>query len=421
MTASALDARIAGPFGHRFRSELARNSAQFPLANILLEALQEGWRILLAPDLYVLVVAALVQAWFITRREGRPLARLVGNLAGPAVYTVVEAAIEGPAFFGAPNHVAYWAFGAAIGMLQWGQAIALPRPAAFMLVAESVVRACILFVMYGIFEVLTAAEPFTWRGFLADPSHVFIALATLILGVSAGLESRVARDYLALLRTTSAQLRRYSEWLLGAELLERVIADPAALTLARRERSVLFMDIRGFTAWSERRAPEVVVQALNEYYAAAEPVLRGHGAIKVKLSADEVLAVFTTARAAVECAQALRERAAGALARHGLAAGIGIHAGPVVEGLLGSEGVQAYDVVGDTVNTAKRIESAAAGGEVLASGALLALVEPTPDLGPPRAVVAKGKQEPIEVHPVLAAAEGPVAAAPRSAAVAPEA
>lgn len=161
------------------------------------------------------------------------------------------------------------------------------------------------------------------------------------------------------------------------------------------------MDIRGFTAWSERCAPETVVQALNAYYAAAEPVLRRHAAIKLKFSADEVLAVFAAPADAVACAGALRETTHDVLSRWSLRAGIGLHAGPVVEGLLGSEGVKGYDVVGDTVNTAKRIESAAGGDEVLVSGALLQLLPGGVAVGPRRDLVAKGKQAPLEVYPLL--------------------
>jgi adenylate cyclase len=399
-TPSVLDARIAGSFRHRFWQELLRNSAQFPIANLLLELLLEGWPILLAPDAYVLVAAALAQAWVITTLgHTRAAYALLGNLVGPAAYTAVESLFEGGGFFAAPNHVAYWYFGAAIGLLQWAALAAPMRLRPLLLVAESVVRAAILLAMYMIFETLSGAGAFSWRGFFADPSHVFIALATLILGLSTGLESRAGQAYLHLLRETSTQLKRYSQWLLGADLLERVLDDPAALSLARRTRCVLFMDIRGFTAWSERSSPEAVVQALNGYYAAAEPVLREHGAIKVKLSADEVLGVFAAAPDAVACALALRTRVAAALAPCGLGAGIGVHAGPVVEGLVGSAGVKGYDVIGDTVNTAKRIEGAAAAGEVLVSGEVAALTAGV-RTGERRDLVAKGKQVPIEVYPL---------------------
>ena len=400
---STLDARIDGSFGHRFWQELFRNSGQFPIANLLLKLLIEGPEIFLAPDIYVLVAAALTQSWVIARHQhSRSPRPFIGNLVGPAAYTAVESLIEGAAFFSAPNHIAYWCFAVAVGALQWARLHA-PHAAVggALVVAESMVRASILFVMYAIFEVLTSAKAYSVEAFFGDPSHVFIALATLFLGLYAGLESRAAQGFLDLLRETSSQLKRYSEWLLGAELLERVIADPAALSLARRERTVLFMDIRGFTAWSERCAPETVVQALNEYYAAAEPVLRRHDAIKLKFSADEVLAVFAEPRQAVACALELRARIAAALSRWSLAAGAGIHAGPVVEGLLGSEGVKGYDVIGDTVNTAKRIEGAAAGQEVLVSGAMVPALDRGVQLGPQREVVAKGKEAPIPVYPLL--------------------
>lgn len=190
-SASALDARIAGSFRHRFGQELLRNSAQFPIANLLLEMLLEGWRILLAPDMYVLVAAALLQAWVITRLGGwPPVWRLVGNLVGPASYSAVEYLFEGAQFLASPNHVAYWCFGLALGLLQWTGRAAPGRLAGALLVAEHIVRTSILFAMYAIFEVVTGTQPFTPAGFFADGSHVFIALATVILGCSAALESR---------------------------------------------------------------------------------------------------------------------------------------------------------------------------------------------------------------------------------------
>jgi len=399
---SALDARLAGSFRQRYAQELFRNSGQFPLANLLLEILLEGPALFLAPDVYVLMSAALLQAWTLTRWEhtDKPR-RILGNLVGPAAYTLVEAAIEGADFFSAPNHIAYGCFALAIGTLQALRWRARWPARGFLVVAEDLVRAAILFVMYTIFEALSDAAAFSLKGFFADPAHVFIGLATLILGISAGLESLSAQGYLERLRATSAQLKRYSEWLLGRELLDRVIEDPSALSLARRERSLLFMDIRGFTAWSERCAPETVVQVLNEYYAAAEPVLREHGAIKLKFTADEVLGVFAAPRQAAACALALRTRAGEVLARRNLAAGIGVHAGPVVEGLLGSAGVQGYDVIGDSVNTAKRIEGAADGGEVLVSEAVRAALDAATPLGERREVVAKGKEAPVAVYLLL--------------------
>ena len=399
---SALDSRIAGSFRNRYEQELFRNSGQFPIANLLLELLLEGPAVFLAPDIYTLIGAMLLQAWALTRWEHTPEPRrFLGNLVGPAAYTAIEACFEGTKFFAMPNHIAYWGFAAAVGALQAARSRTKPGAGAGVLVVlENVVRAAILFAMYAIFESLSDGTQFSAAAFFADRVHVFIALATLILGISVGLAALSEYRYLGLLRETSTQLQRYSEWLLGKDLLERVIADPEALSMVRRERAVLFMDIRSFTAWAERCTPETVVQALNAYYAAAEPVLRRHDAIKLKFSADEILGVFPDARQAVACARELRECAREALSPSGLMAGIGVHSGPVVEGLLGSAGMMGYDVIGDTVNTAKRIESAAGGGEVLVSDSVRAALDSATALGERREVVAKGKEMPIEVYPL---------------------
>ncbi|MBE0621143.1 MAG: adenylate/guanylate cyclase domain-containing protein [Burkholderiales bacterium] len=399
---SALDSRISGSFRNRFEQELFRNSGQFPIANLLLELLLEGPAVFLAPDVYTLIGAMLLQAWVLTRWKNTAPRRFLGNLVGPAAYTAVEACFEGWEFFAAPNHIAYWIFAIAIGALQAARSRAGPGPAAGVLVVlENVVRAAILFVMYAIFELLVDGTQFSAAAFFADRAHLFIGLATLILGISVGLAALSEYGYLALLRETSTQLQRYSEWLLGRDLLERVIANPEALTMVRRERAILFMDIRGFTAWSERRSPETVVQALNGYYQAAEPVVWRHGAIKMKFSADEVLAVFAEPRQAAACAMELRTQTRQALSSWELGAGIGVHSGPVVEGLLGSSGIKGYDVIGDTVNTAKRIEGAAGGGEALVSESVRAALDPGTPLGERRELVVKGKEAPLAVYPLL--------------------
>jgi class 3 adenylate cyclase len=73
----------------------------------------------------------------------------------------------------------------------------------------------------------------------------------------------------------------------------------------------------------------------------------------------------------------------------------------VVEGLLGSAGIKGYDVIGDTVNTAKRIEGAAGGGEVLVSQAMRAALDAASAFGARRELVVKGKEAPLEVYPLL--------------------
>ena len=391
-----LDAAIEGSPRTRFFLELFGNSAIFPIANAILELLlEEGYGYFRSPDFWGLVIASLLQAAVLSRRAGRE--RLAGNLVGPAVYTAIETSLEGLAFFEAPHHIAYWGFGLAIGALQQARTYSPPRAAHVLLVVESVVRSTILFAMYAIYEILsTPATERAAKPFFDDPSHVFIAWAVGLLGIVAGLTAVTGERYLAMLRSVSRQLRVYSEWFFGRPLLAQAMGDPASLALARRDRAIVFMDVRGFTRWSETQAPESVVDALNAYYLNAEAVFERHVPVRFKFNADEVMAVFAELRDALAAARELAAGAARALAPVGLGAGVGVHYGPVIEGVMGAREVKAYDVLGDTVNTAKRIEGAAAAGEILLSDAVATRIPP--EVRITREIAAKGKSAPLRVH-----------------------
>jgi class 3 adenylate cyclase len=223
---------------------------------------------------------------------------------------------------------------------------------------------------------------------------LFVALLSVV-----GRADRIITIRTDELRKLSAQLKTYSEWFFGKDLLEKVLADSNVLSLARRERTVMFMDIRGFTAWSESRSPEEVVGMLNRYYHASETIFKQHGAIKFKFSADEAMAVFARAAQATTAALDLRDAVKSLLADSDLGAGIGLHTGALVEGLLGSDEAKFYDVIGDTVNTAKRIEGNAIRAEVLASDDTRKLLGTKFSIGQARQVAAKGKGE-LTVYPI---------------------
>lgn len=402
-SASSLETRITGSFITRFWLELFGNSAHFPIVNILLELLLESPQdYLFKPGLYVNIAASLVQAYWLTRWQtaSHPL-RVVGNLIGPALYTLVEVILEGPGFFAAPHHLGYWGFALVIGILQ---TLRLRMPSVFsatLIVIENVVRTLILFFVYAIFEIgHDLTQPALLSTFFSDASHQFIGLATLLLGVSLGIANLTADRYQTLLRETSARLKTYSEWLLGRDLLGQTFTNPSALGLTRRQRAVLFMDIRNFTRWSETQAPEAVVALLDGYYQTSETVLAGYETIKIKLSADEVMAVFATTDTAVRAALDLRAQLNPAFKKDGLGVGIGLHFGPLVEGLLGSTGVKFYDVIGDTVNTAKRIEGAAESGEVLISEDIRSMSAGKFRIGAGREISAKGKENLLMVYAV---------------------
>ncbi len=203
--------KITGSFPARFWLEMFGNSAHFPIANILLEFLiEKPLDYLRAPDLYASIIASMIQAYWLTRWKDTPYPRRFwGNLIGPALYTLVESLVEGPRFFVAPHHLAYWVVALAVGVLQEVR----PHPpvifSAFIIVIENIVRTTIIFFMYVIFETYTNnAQTSSLSVFLSDTSHRFIALAVLFLGVSIGLANLTADRYQRLL---AEEARRKNE------------------------------------------------------------------------------------------------------------------------------------------------------------------------------------------------------------------
>src|SRR5581483_4398319 len=372
-------------FQERFWSEFFGNSAHFPVANFLFEILVEGVMYLRAPDLYILLLGSLVQSYWLTRWQTTAAPRRFwGNLIGVAVYSIIEVLWEGAEFFLNPNHLAYWFFSLGIGILQTLQTRLPRRFLAPLIVSESIFRTSILFVMYALFEFYAnPAQTRSLNAFFADTSHQFIALVVLFVGLILGLAHWTLERYWHLLSEARVQLARYSEWLLGHDLLTHAMRDPTILEQARRERTVLFMDIRGFTAWSETQPPESVAKLLNQYYQLSENILSVYDTLKFKFSADEVMGIFPTPHIALRAVMALHAQRRECLMPFGLGVGIGIHTGVLVEGLVGSANVKFFDVVGDTVNTAKRIESAA-----------------TAPVIAPREISIKGKSSPLQVWSV---------------------
>lgn len=136
--------------------------------------------------------------------------------------------------------------------------------------------------------------------------------------------------------------------------------------------SVLFCDLRGFTAFAERTAPGDVVTALNEFFGAMTTCVRACDGFVDKFIGDAVLVVFglfdgtdkaaTGAAAALRCARAMREKVgelntARTLAgQPPLAVAVSVHTGEVLAGRIGAEDRHEYTVIGDTVNVAARLQ-----------------------------------------------------------------
>ena len=136
----------------------------------------------------------------------------------------------------------------------------------------------------------------------------------------------------------------------------------------RRQVTLLFSDIRGFTALSETRSPEDVVAMLNDYFSMQVGVIFKHGGALDKFIGDAIMAFWGAplddakhAEHAIEAALEMYEQVCEFKRKMGetglmFDVGIGLHSGPAVVGLIGSEQRREYTAIGDTVNLASRIE-----------------------------------------------------------------
>lgn len=175
---------------------------------------------------------------------------------------------------------------------------------------------------------------------------------------------------------------------------------------AEADIAVLFADVRGSTRLGERLGPSGFAALMNRFYQAATNVLIAHDAIVDKMVGDEVMALFITGycgseyrRLATQAGEALlRAVGYGGTSEPWLPVGVSVHSGPAFVGNVGSGGVIDFTALGDTVNTAARLQSEAAGGEMVLSEAVYqAVADRYPDLEQ-RTLTLRGKDEPVVVR-----------------------
>ncbi len=164
-------------------------------------------------------------------------------------------------------------------------------------------------------------------------------------------------------------LQRQFERFVPADVVERLTDGQDAFAPERRQVTMLFADLRGFTAMCDRLDPGVTVKILNGYFHHMTLAINAHHGHVTEFVGDGLLALFGAmepnpwqARDAVLAALEMRA----ALARYNaqldadglpqLRFGIGIHGGEVVAGVIGTPGLSKFSVTGDPINVASRIE-----------------------------------------------------------------
>lgn len=195
-----------------------------------------------------------------------------------------------------------------------------------------------------------------------------------------------------------------------AKIARRLIEGGVALGGETRDISVLFCDIRGFTALTQGMDPGEVIRLLNEHFEPLTRVVNEHHGVVDKFVGDLIMAVFgapeshgNDAANAVQCAQAMiRHRIRlNATTAHTIRVGIGVASGPAVAGCMGSSDRLNYTVLGERVNLASRLCSQAGPMEIVIDQTTRQRVgeglcaEPMPPLK------LKGFSEPVPAHKII--------------------
>ncbi|MDH4318933.1 MAG: HAMP domain-containing protein [Desulfobulbaceae bacterium] len=195
----------------------------------------------------------------------------------------------------------------------------------------------------------------------------------------------------------------------GPEVVKMIMDNPGNPWLKgkRNQATILFTDIRGFTQFSEEKEPEEVVNLLNLYFETATRIITAHGGYIDKFIGDAVLAVFGVpvfhenhVERAVRSAVAMQEEFKKmSLQQNDFFGkiGIGINSGLVVSGNIGSQSKMEYTIIGDSVNTASRLNGLAGSGEIIISKNIMLQVENEFEMYSLPKQKVKGKAEAIEV------------------------
>ncbi|HWM69811.1 MAG TPA: adenylate/guanylate cyclase domain-containing protein [Steroidobacteraceae bacterium] len=200
------------------------------------------------------------------------------------------------------------------------------------------------------------------------------------------------------------------------DVAEAVLSGQVPLAGERREVSILFQDIRGFTALSEKLDPVALLRLLNQFFTEVVAAVEAEGGVVKQFTGDGVMALFGAPQSRTDHTERAVRAALGIVSRltqlnvllqkEGLAPlliGIGIHTGDVVAGLIGPDERIEYGVVGEPVNLASRIEALTKelAATILVSKEIAGRLGPQFVLGRTALLPVKGKSRPVEVVEVL--------------------
>jgi adenylate cyclase len=246
----------------------------------------------------------------------------------------------------------------------------------------------------------------------------WINLSQPVLAASLSLFGGVSYQYFVEGREKRKMKKLFGQYV-SKDVYLRLVANPELARLGgqRRDMTVLFSDIRGFTTVTEQRPADEIVEMLNEYFTRMVDIVFRHGGTIDKFVGDMVMALFSAplddaehadhaVEAALEMIDGLHELNARWKEQGRFAAldiGIGINTGPMIAGNIGSDAIMSYTVIGDAVNLGARLESLNKqyGTRIIISEATRQELKQAYDLRPLGEVVVKGKTQPVAIFEVV--------------------
>jgi adenylate cyclase len=208
-------------------------------------------------------------------------------------------------------------------------------------------------------------------------------------------------------------VRKRLKQFVSAQVLQQLQTDPSHLTPRKQLATLLFVDIRGFTALTEKHDPQEWAMYLSDNYFSplGEIVFQNNGTLDKHIG-DGIMAIYGApiatgddALRAVRSAVEMRTRMQAINAQsdpiHQLPIAIGIHSGEVVVGMFGSARKREYTALGHTVNVAARLEQMAAPNQILISSQTHDLVQAHVDVARLEPIMVKGLADPLQVYNVL--------------------
>jgi len=265
-----------------------------------------------------------------------------------------------------------------------------------------------LFTEAGVHGALYADRLDPFSAFKPDDLELISAVAAQ---TAIAVENVRAHERLAKEEVARANYSRF----LPEYVVKQMLENPNSFKLGgvTQTITVLFADIRGFTRISEHAPPEKIVQLLNRYFSAMTEIIFAHGGTLDKYLGDGLMALFGAptvtpkdAANAVSAAVAMQRRMLSIndeLRAEGypeIGIGIGLHTGEAIVGYIGSDRRSEYTAIGDTVNTASRLESNAKAGQIYVSEMAAKAAHTRYQLLPRDAISVKNREQPVPLFEV---------------------